>query len=58
MDINDLGVALVIGAGTGFGGYVVAFLYELPVGASQILVGLIAVALSELALRLRKEPGA
>ncbi|MFN3201284.1 MAG: metal ABC transporter permease [Bradymonadia bacterium] len=32
-------IAGVLGAGCGFGGYVLAYLYELPVGASQTLLG-------------------
>lgn len=36
-------IAGVVGAGTGFAGYVLAFLWELPVGATQTLLG-VAVA--------------
>jgi zinc transport system permease protein len=40
-------LAAVFGAVSGFAGYVLAFLYSLPVGASQTLVGALLVVLAE-----------
>jgi zinc transport system permease protein len=42
----------LIGAASGFLGYLAAFQYELPVGASQTLVGIVLVLLAELVRRL------
>jgi zinc transport system permease protein len=48
-------LALAVGFGTasGFGGYLAAFLFELPVGASQTLTALGFAAVVEVAARLR-----
>ena len=46
-------VASVLGAAAGFCGYLIAFLYELPVGASQTLFAAATVALAEVAHVLR-----
>jgi zinc transport system permease protein len=45
--------AAALGAAAGFGGYVVAYLARLPVGAAQALVAAGLVALAEGAVRLR-----
>lgn len=47
-------LALVFGALSGFVGYVVAFLYELPVGASQTLTAAALVVVTTLAARITK----
>ena len=39
-------MAALLGAFSGFAGYLVAFLWELPVGASQTLVGVVVLALA------------
>jgi ABC-type Mn2+/Zn2+ transport system permease subunit len=44
-------VAAMCGAVSGFFGYLAAFQYDLPVGASQTLVGIGLVVLSELLRR-------
>jgi zinc transport system permease protein len=44
-------LAASIGAAAGFGGYVAAFMWELPVGASQAVLALVFVAVSELVRR-------
>jgi zinc transport system permease protein len=44
-------LATTVGAIAGFSGYVVAFVYELPVGAAQTLVAATFVALTELSVR-------
>ena len=46
-------LAALIGASTGFIGYVLAFIYELPVGASQAMVG-VAWVLTGLVIALLK----
>jgi zinc transport system permease protein len=43
-----LAVAGIAGAFSGFAGYLAAFLYELPVGASQTLVAIVVVLVAEL----------
>jgi zinc transport system permease protein len=48
-----LWVAAVLGAAAGFGGYVVAYLARLPVGAAQALVAAAVVALVEGLVRVR-----
>ena len=40
-----LALASLLGASMGFLGYLLAFLYELPVGASQAIVGIVLVFL-------------
>jgi zinc transport system permease protein len=45
--------AAVLGSAAGFMGYVMAYLYELPVGASQTLVAASFVAVAELLARAR-----
>jgi zinc transport system permease protein len=46
-------VAAVVGAASGFLGYLAAFRFNLPVGASQALVAAAFVALAEIAHRIR-----
>lgn len=46
--------AAVLGSALGFAGYVAAFVYALPVGAAQTLLGLLCVLLSELVFRGRQ----
>lgn len=50
----------IFGAATGFGGYVVATLYDLPVGPAQALLGLAIVVVADLLARVlaytRKKP--
>jgi len=45
-------VAAGFGAAAGFGGYLIAFLYELPVGAAQTLTAAALVLVAELARRM------
>lgn len=40
-----MGIATFLGAAAGFGGYIAAFLYQLPVGASQTIVAAILVVI-------------
>jgi zinc transport system permease protein len=49
-----LWLAALLGAGSGYAGYIVAFLYKLPVGASQALVAAVPAILSEAWLMLRR----
>ncbi|MCA9559933.1 MAG: metal ABC transporter permease, partial [Myxococcales bacterium] len=52
-------LAGVVGAGTGFAGYVLAFLWELPVGATQTLLGVaVAAVAAALGAVLRRLTGA
>lgn len=46
-------LAVGFGAGMGFGGYLLAFRYSLPVGAAQALVGIALVAISYLPAGVR-----
>ncbi len=46
--LTALALAGVVGAGTGFAGYVLAFLWELPVGATQTLLGVTVAAIAAL----------
>ncbi len=48
-----LWLAAILGAISGFTGYLFAFLFELPVGASQAFVALACIPLAELAHRAR-----
>ncbi len=48
---RGLALATLLGALSGFGGYLIAFLYELPVGASQTLAAAALVVVSELLRR-------
>lgn len=47
-----LWIAAALGAGTGFGGYLAAFRWQIPVGASQALCGAALLAAAELARRI------